>query len=166
MKPLFKLGIGIAVFVIVVDQLTKIWAEADLVLHDPVAVFPGLNMTLAYNTGVAFSMFDDWGDFGRWLLSTLAIVVSIVLVVWLWRLNATEKLLAIALGFVLGGALGNVIDRVMYGHVIDFIHVYYQDWNYPAFNAADAAITLGAILLIWDALFAKHEKVDSDNKSK
>ncbi|PCH60710.1 MAG: signal peptidase II [Gammaproteobacteria bacterium] len=157
MKFPFKLGLLIAAVVVVVDQITKVWALNVLKLYEPVAVLPGLNMSLAYNPGVAFSMFDESGDMGRWLLSALAIVISLVLLVWLWRLQRNEKLLATGLGFVLGGAVGNVIDRVQLGYVVDFVDVYYQQSYWPAFNVADAAITLGAILLVWDALFSKRK---------
>ncbi len=160
MRSPFKLGIVVAMVVIVLDQITKVWALNALKLYEPVTVLPGLNMTLAYNPGVAFSMFDESGDAGRWLLSLFAIVVSVFLIVWLWRLLQHEKLLATGLGFVLGGALGNVIDRMRLGHVVDFVDVYYQTAHWPAFNVADSAITLGAILLIWDTLFGKHESTD------
>jgi len=166
MKPLFKLGVAIAIVVIGIDQFTKIWALNALVLHEPVALFTGLNMTLAYNPGVAFSMFDESGDVGRWLLSGLAIIISVVLLAWLWRLHHSERLLAVGLGFVLGGAVGNVIDRIYLGHVVDFIQVYYDQAYWPTFNMADSAITLGAALLIWDALFSKRdgaEKHDNDD---
>lgn len=159
----FKIGLLVAFVVIAVDQLTKIWALNALTLYEPVSVFPGLNMTLAYNTGIAFSMLDESGDAGRWLLSALAIVVSGVLLIWLWRLMRHEKLLAAALGFVLGGAIGNVIDRIRFGHVVDFIDVYYQQSHWPAFNVADSAITLGAVLLIWDTIFGKRSDVKHDN---
>lgn len=159
MKFPFKLGLLIAAVVVVVDQITKVWALNSLKLYESVAVLPGVNMTLAYNPGVAFSMFDESGNMGRWLLSALAIVISLVLLVWLWRLQRSEKLLAAGLGFVLGGAVGNVIDRIQLGHVVDFVDVYYQQAHWPAFNVADAAITLGAILLVWDTLFNKREGV-------
>jgi len=163
MKSLFKLGVTIAIVVISIDQLTKIWALNALVLHQPEALFAGLNMTLVYNSGMAFSMFDESGDVGRWLLSGLAIVISVVLLVWLWRLHHSERLLAVALGFVLGGAVGNVIDRIQLGYVVDFVDVYYQTWHWPAFNVADSAITLGAILLLWDTFFGKHEGAEKHN---
>ncbi len=163
MKPLFKLGITIAIVVIAIDQWTKIWALNALVLHEPVPLLTGLNMTLVYNSGVAFSLFDESGDVGRWLLSGLAIVISVVLLIWLWRLLRGQRLLAVALGFVLGGAVGNVIDRIQLGYVVDFVDVYYQASHWPAFNVADSAITLGAILLIWDTIFGKHEDNDSSS---
>ncbi|NOX26789.1 MAG: signal peptidase II [Gammaproteobacteria bacterium] len=162
MKLPFKLGLFVALFVIAVDQLTKLWALDVLLPYDPVAIFSGLNMTLAFNPGVAFSLFDDSGDMGRWLLSGLAIAVSIFLVIWLWRLVHDERFIAGALGLVLGGALGNVIDRIRLGYVVDFVDVYYKQSHWPAFNIADAAITLGAILLVWDTLF--HQEKQSAKK--
>ncbi|MBL1433199.1 MAG: lipoprotein signal peptidase [Gammaproteobacteria bacterium] len=163
MKLPLKIGLLLAVVVIVIDQQTKVWALSVLTLYEPVAIFSGLNMTLAYNPGVAFSLFDEYGDAGRWLLSALAIGVSIFLLAWLWRLQQNERFMGAALGLVLGGALGNVIDRIQFGHVVDFVDVYYQQAHWPAFNVADAAITLGAMLLVWDTLFGKHNDKSSDD---
>jgi signal peptidase II len=138
--------------VIVLDQLSKWLAATQLVLHQPLALLPSLNLTLMYNTGAAFSFLSDAGGWQRWLFTGLAVIVSVALVIWLARLPARQHLVAAALAFILGGALGNVIDRIRLGHVIDFIQVYYKDWYFPAFNAADSAITLGVILLLLDAV--------------
>lgn len=160
MKLPFKLGASIALVVIVIDQLTKVWASNALTLYQAKPVFTGLNLTLAHNPGIAFSMFDDSGDLGRWLLVVLALVVSLVLLLWLWRLAQSERLVALAIGFILGGALGNVVDRILLGYVIDFIDVYYRQAHWPAFNIADSAISVGAVLLIWDAFFGKRQPQD------
>jgi len=109
-------------------------------------------MTLAHNYGAAFSFLSDAGGWQRWLFTGLASVVTLVLIVWLFRLQAKEKLTAAGLGLIIGGAVGNLIDRVLNGYVVDFIDVYYQDWHWPAFNLADSAITCGVILLLLDAL--------------
>ena len=109
-------------------------------------------MTLAHNYGAAFSFLSDAGGWQRWLFTGLALVVTVVLIVWLFRLPAKEKLTAAALGLIIGGAVGNLIDRIMNGYVVDFIDVYYLDWHWPAFNVADSAITGGVILMLLDAL--------------
>jgi len=115
-----------------------------------------LSWTLAYNTGAAFSFLADSGGWQRWLFTLIAVVVSVVLVVWLKRLGRGDTWLAIALALVLGGAVGNLFDRVVLGHVVDFILVHWQDrWRFPAFNLADSAITVGAIMLALDMFKSK-----------
>ena len=143
--------------VLALDQLTKQLAEHYLQLHDPVAVVPGFNLMLAYNTGAAFSFLHDAGGWQRWFFATLSTVVSAGIVWWMWRLDASERWLAVALALILGGALGNLWDRLVLGHVVDFVQLYYQRWAYPAFNIADSAITVGAVMLIVDSLFFKRE---------
>jgi signal peptidase II len=115
-------------------------------------IFPGFNFTLIYNEGAAFSFLSNAGGWQRWAFTALSIVISIVLIVWLKTLDRNKRVLAAGLAFILGGAIGNVIDRILYGHVIDFIDVYYKSHHWPAFNLADSAITLGACLLIFDML--------------
>jgi signal peptidase II len=115
-----------------------------------------LSWTLAYNTGAAFSFLADSGGWQRWLFTLIAVVVSVVLVVWLKRLGRGDTWLAVALALVLGGAVGNLFDRVVLGHVVDFILVHWQDrWRFPAFNLADSAITVGAIMLALDMFKSK-----------
>lgn len=138
--------------VIAADQITKYLASTYLLLHDPVAILPGFNLTLVHNTGVAFSFLAHGGDWTRWFLVILAVVVSLVIVVWLTRLPAAQTLAAVALALILGGAVGNVWDRIQYGYVVDFVDVYYGVWHWPAFNVADSAIMIGAALLIVDTL--------------
>ncbi len=147
---------GLSVLVIVLDQLTKQLAEAQLVLHQPVNIFAGLNFTLLYNKGAAFSFLSDAGGWQRWFFTLLSLAISAVLVVWLHRLTADKRILAVGLALILGGAIGNVIDRILFGHVIDFIDVYYQSYHWPAFNIADSAISLGALLLIIDMFKGEH----------
>ena len=144
--------------VIALDQLSKWLAETQLVPHQSLALLPSLNLTLMYNSGAAFSFLSDAGGWQRWLFTGLAAIVSIGLVIWLARLPARQRWVAAALAFILGGAIGNVIDRIRLGHVIDFIQVYYSDWYFPAFNAADSAITLGVVVLLLDALFGEGRK--------
>jgi signal peptidase II len=141
----------VSVVVLLVDQCTKLLADAMLVLHQQVAVIPYLALFKAYNPGAAFSFLSDASGWQRWFFVVLAIIVIAVLLVWLWRLSAAEAATSLALSLILGGAVGNLIDRLVYGYVIDFIDVYYGSWHWPAFNVADAAISVGAFLLLLDA---------------
>ena len=140
--------------VIVLDQVTKFLAETLLTFHQPVPVLPSFNLLLTYNTGAAFSFLAGAGGWQRWFFLGLGSLVSIGLIVWLRRLKPTETRLATALALILGGAIGNLIDRAWLGQVIDFIQLYYQHWYWPAFNLADSAITLGAALLVLDSLWS------------
>jgi len=144
--------LSLSVLVFVLDQLSKLYFEGTLTLYQQIVLIPDyFSWTLAYNTGAAFSFLADADGWQRWFFAAIALVVSGVLVVWLKRLKADETWLALALALVLGGALGNLFDRVAYGHVIDFILVHWQNrWYFPAFNLADSAITVGAILLALD----------------
>ncbi len=140
---------------VVLDQLTKVIAEAELILHQPVAIFPSFNFTLMYNRGAAFSFLSEAGGWQRIFFVTLSTVISIFLFFWLRQISRDEKqkhdqLLQIAIAFILGGAIGNLIDRASTGAVVDFIQVYYSTYYFPAFNIADSAITAGAALLILD----------------
>jgi len=138
--------------VIVLDQLTKLWASTSLDYGVPVPVMPLFNLTLMHNTGAAFSFLSEGSGWQRWFFALLALVISVVLVVWLTRLKPQQRWLAVALTLVLGGALGNVIDRVYLGYVIDFLDFYYHKWHWPAFNIADSAISVGAVMLVIDSL--------------
>lgn len=142
----------LSVLVFVLDQASKLFFENSLSLYQQIVVIPDyFSWTLAYNKGAAFSFLASESGWQRWFFAAIAVVVSAVLVVWLKRLKAHETWLALALALVLGGAIGNLFDRVVYGHVIDFILVHWQNrWYFPAFNLADSAITLGAILLALD----------------
>lgn len=144
---------AIAVCVVVVDQLSKLAAQAFLGYHEPVALLPVLNLTLSYNPGAAFSLLGEAGGWQRWLFMAFALAVSVFLVVWLRRLPPGERWQTWGLALILGGAVGNVIDRVAYGHVVDFIHVYWRDWHYPIFNVADSAITVGVVVVLIHAFF-------------
>ena len=140
---------------IFLDQLTKKIAEAELLLHKPVAILPSFNFTLMYNKGAAFSFLSEAGGWQRIFFVTLSCVISIFLFFWLRQISHDEKqksnhLLQAAIALILGGAIGNLIDRAMTGAVVDFIQLYYSTYYFPAFNIADAAITAGAALLILD----------------
>ena len=148
----------LSVIVILIDQLTKWFAEAMLVPYQPVPIIPMFNLTLAYNTGAAFSFLSDAGGWQRWFFIILTIIVIIVLFGWLWRMRAEEKLHAVSISLILGGAIGNLIDRVLLGHVIDFLDVYYDQYHWPIFNIADSAITVGVMLLIIDLFWNEHRE--------
>lgn len=138
--------------VIVVDQASKAWMLYHFVLFERLHVLPVLDIVLTYNTGAAFSMLADAAGWQRWVFVALALGVSVALTVWLRRLAAaTHALIACGLALIVGGALGNMLDRLRLGHVIDFIHVHWGAHYFPAFNAADSAITVGAGLLLLDA---------------
>jgi signal peptidase II len=138
--------------VLVLDQLTKAWVSASFSLYERINVLPFLDITRVHNRGAAFSFLSTAAGWQRWFFAALALAVSVMIVVWLRRLPAGQRLLAASLALVLGGALGNLWDRLQLGYVIDFIDVYYGSWHWPAFNVADSAITVGAALLILDAL--------------
>ena len=141
--------------VIVLDQISKWLALAELQPYEPVAVIDGLlNWMLAFNPGAAFSFLADSGGWQRWFFTVLAIVVSAVLVVWLSRTARNHWREAVPLALIIGGAIGNVIDRVRLGHVVDLIDVYVGQYHWPAFNIADSAICIGAVALVAFSLFA------------
>ena len=147
----------LSLLVLVIDQVSKAHFEGSLEMFQQIVVIPDyFSWTLAYNTGAAFSFLADSSGWQRWLFALIAVVVSAVLVVWLKRLGRDDTWLAIALALVLGGALGNLYDRIALGHVIDFILVHWQNRHYfPAFNFADSAITVGAIMLALDMFKSK-----------
>jgi len=143
----------ISLLVIVVDQLSKLWIERTMSLGDSFVVLPILDIVRAHNTGAAFSFLADAGGWQRWAFTLLAVGVSIALVFWMRKLAlATQGLLAFGLTLIVGGAIGNVIDRVEHGYVVDFVHVHWGPHYFPAFNVADAAISIGAVLVILDSL--------------
>lgn len=142
----------LSALVVVLDLASKAIATHYLVLYQPVPVFPGFNWTLAHNAGAAFSFLSNGSGWQRWFFSLIALLVSIGITIWMKRLNSAQTLLAIALALVLGGAIGNLWDRVTLGYVVDFIDVYYQQSHWPAFNVADSAISVGAVLLVIDSL--------------
>lgn len=145
----------LALAVVLLDQLTKAWAVAGLSGAGRMELTACFSLTLAYNSGAAFSLLADAGGWQRWFLALLSAGVSAALVIWLSRLSRAERLLSLALALVLGGALGNLYDRIALGHVVDFLDFHWRGSHFPAFNIADSAITIGAVLLIWEALFVK-----------
>jgi signal peptidase II len=162
-----RLWLTIAAAVIALDQITKHLAAAWLNPQESLAVLPFFNFTLAYNAGAAFSFLADSAGWQRWFFVMLALVVSAVILGWLWRLGPGERWSGVALSLILGGALGNVVDRMFFGHVVDFIDVYYVagscmplfspvpvggglQCHWPAFNLADSAISMGAVMMVVD----------------
>jgi signal peptidase II len=143
----------ISVLVIAVDQLTKLWIEPTMVLGDSFVVLPVLDIVRAHNPGAAFSFLATAGGWQRWAFSALAVCVSLGLIYWLRTIaRATHGLLASGLALILGGAIGNVIDRIEHGYVVDFVNAHWDFHYFPAFNVADSAICIGAGLVILDAL--------------
>lgn len=148
----------LAVVIVVADQFSKALASAGLVYADPVAVWFWLNITLHHNQGAAFSFLSGAGGWQRWFFAALALVVSAAIALWLRQVGRSQRLLAGGLALVLGGALGNLADRLRLGYVVDFISVHYRDWYFPTFNVADAAITVGAALILLDSLRGEREQ--------
>ena len=144
------------------DQWTKWLAETKLTFHQPVPVIePVLNWTLAYNYGAAFSFLADQGGWQKWFFAGLALVMAVFLTFYLTKTPRTARLLNTGLALVLGGAVGNLVDRLLHGHVIDFIHVHYADaWHYPIFNVADMGICVGVALIVIDMLFLEGKRQD------
>lgn len=151
-----------AVVVVIVDQIAKLWATMTLQYGIPKVILPVFNFTLQHNTGAAFSFLHDAGGWQRWLFSAIALIVGVALMVWMARLKRGQTLLMTSLALVLGGALGNVVDRLRFGYVVDFISVHYADYYFPAFNVADSAITIGAGLLLLDMLLNPHHHSSSE----
>jgi signal peptidase II len=150
---------SLATLIVVFDQLTKSAILKWVPLYDKIPVNSFINITHQRNAGAAFSFLSDASGWQRWFFILLATTVSCVIGVWLWRIRTEGPLiLAAGLALVLGGAIGNVIDRVLHGHVIDFIQVLIFGWPFPSFNVADSAITVGAVFLIVDALFLSGRK--------
>ena len=139
---------AIPAVVVVLDQWTKLAVEGALELYERVPITSFFNITLAYNPGAAFSFLADMGGWQRWFFTIVSAVVSVVLAVWLARMSRAERMLSIAISLILGGAVGNLIDRVAHGHVIDFIQVHAGGRYFPSFNVADSAITAGTALLL------------------
>ena len=152
----------LSMVVVTIDQWTKWLAETKLSFHEPVTVIePFLNWTLAYNYGAAFSLLADAGGWQKWFFSGLAFVMSVSLIIYLLKVPRKAKLLSMGLALVLGGAVGNLIDRLLNGKVTDFIHVHYADvWHYPIFNIADIGICIGIALIVIDMLFLEGKRQD------
>jgi signal peptidase II len=138
----------VSIVVILVDQLSKYWAITHLNAYQPEKLLPMLNVTLAYNTGAAFSFLNSAGKWHLWFFIGFSLLMSIVLIVWIIRTHHTARLQLFSFSLILGGAIGNFIDRAHFGYVVDFIDVYYKTHHWPVFNIADSAICVGAFLLL------------------
>ncbi len=149
--------LSLSLIILILDQITKTWVSTHLSFNQPVNILPYFDLRLLHNPGAAWSFLADQGGWQRWFLSLLAIIVSIVIMVWLTRLDSKQRWLACGLALILGGALGNVMDRIIFGYVVDFIDIYYQGWHWPAFNIADIGISIGAVMLLIDAIIFKQE---------
>jgi len=150
MKWLWLSGVAL-----ILDQISKIWIDMNMSLYQSIPVFSGFSLTYAHNYGAAFSFLSDAGGWQRWFFAVLAAVISAGLVVYLRQLKPNETLLAVALSLILGGAVGNLIDRVLYGYVIDFLDVYYKSYHWPVFNIADSAITVGVAFILYESFMTK-----------
>jgi signal peptidase II len=146
--------LALAFAIIVFDHLTKWWVSATLDYQQFIPVLPFFSLVRVHNTGAAFSILADAGGWQRWFFIAIGVIATVIIVRLLKR-HAHEKRMALALALVLGGALGNVIDRVVLGYVVDFLYFHYRGFAWPAFNVADSAISVGAALLIWDSLRGK-----------
>lgn len=146
----------LSLLIFIADQASKYWVVATFIPYKPVSVIPLLNFTLAYNTGAAFSFLSKAGDWHRWFFAGFSLVVSIALIIWLRRTAKQAYLQAAGISLILGGAVGNLIDRAFQGYVVDFIDVYYASHHFATFNLADSAICIGAALLILD-MFVNRE---------
>ena len=150
----------LSALVILLDLGTKFWVSSTLSYNDPLFVLPVFDLRLLHNTGAAFSFLAGADGWQRWLFAGIALVVSVFILRWLRETPKSVVTLAMSYTLILGGALGNLFDRIVHGYVVDFISVHYAGWYFPAFNIADMAITCGAMLLIYDSLFlAKKREV-------
>lgn len=145
--------LALAAGVVALDLWTKYLAMANLELFRPVPMTGWFNLTLAHNTGAAFSLLAEGGGWQRWFFIVVASGISVFLLGWLWRLPLAARALPVALMLVLGGAIGNLIDRIRFGYVVDFIDLHYAGWHWPAFNLADSAIVVGVGLMLLESLF-------------
>ena len=145
----------VTLIVLIIDRVTKYLALQHLPPYAEVPVVPHFSLTLAYNKGAAFSFLSSASGWQAWVFGGVAVLVSIGILIWLSRLSAQQRWLSVALTFIIGGALGNLSDRFLYGYVIDFLDFYATHWHWPAFNIADSAICVGAVMLFLDALLTR-----------
>tara|TARA_B110000459_G_C16609199_1_gene495204 strand:- start:855 stop:1307 length:453 start_codon:yes stop_codon:yes gene_type:complete len=138
----------LSAFVVLADQLTKNIVTENFLYGENFNVFSGVNLILIHNAGAAFSFLSDAGGWQRWLFLLISLIVSIILAAWLYRLKKTQFFMSLSLSLILGGAIGNLIDRIFLGYIIDFIDIFYKSYHWPVFNIADASITLGVAIFI------------------
>ncbi len=153
----------LSLLIIIADIGSKYAFSETFYLGETLPVMPFFNITLVHNYGMAFGLLSEQGGWQRWFLAAIALLVGIVIIIWIIRLKSNETLLAISLSCILGGALGNLIDRIYLGYVVDFIDVFINTWHWPSFNIADIAISIGTGLLLIDAyLQYKKEKIENN----
>ena len=145
----------VTAIILLLDRFSKIEIQRSLEPYSVKPIFPGFNLTLLYNKGAAFSLLDSQSGWQSWFLGAIALTVSIAILIWLYRIPSSKRWLSIALSLILGGALGNLSDRLLYGRVVDFLQFYAGNLYWPSFNIADSAVCVGAFMLFLDALFRK-----------
>lgn len=165
MMKLSHKGLLLALGILIGDQASK-WWMMEHVMNPPqvISLTPFFNLVVAWNRGVSFGLFGSDSPYASWILSLIALVIVGFLVRWLWQVEKCHQ--AAAIGMIIGGALGNVVDRLLYGAVYDFIDIHVAGYHWPAFNVADSGITVGAIILVLDSLFAKSDNDNSDSTSE
>ena len=144
----------LSIVIIIADRIVKMFMQQHLTVGLPLPITPFFNLTLLHNSGAAFSFLSAASGWQRWLFTVIAMVISILLVIWLYRLPRQQCLIAVAIALIVGGALGNLWGRISYGYVIDFLDFHINNWHWPAFNIADSAVCIGVVLLIIDMLRA------------
>lgn len=169
MKKLFNdtglRWLWLTILLIIIDQVTKQWISSTFDYRETLAVFPHFNLTYVHNPGAAFSFLADQGGWQRWFFTGVASIASIVFIVWMGKTPKKQRLLCISFALILSGAMGNLIDRALFGYVIDFLDFYWEEYHFAAFNIADSAIFVGAALMILDS-FTNTEPPTKVNKEK
>lgn len=155
--------IWLSVIVVILDQWSKLSVVGNMKLFESIQILPFFNLTYVHNYGAAFSFLGDAGGWQRWLFTAIALGVSTMILWWLKQTPKSQRLLPIAFSLILGGAIGNVYDRISYGYVVDFLDFYFNNYHFPAFNIADSAIFVGAVLLIYDMFFGQGNQANEDN---
>lgn len=157
--------LALSLILFIADQATKITILNTLELYQDINILPIFDITHVHNYGAAFSFLSDAGGWQRYFFTIIAVVISTLLIYWMYKTPTEQKLLLTSYALILSGALGNVWDRINYGYVVDFLHFYYQSWSFPAFNVADIAISIGAFFLILDAIF-EHKREQQAKSEK
>lgn len=161
----FNAWLGLAAVVVVLDQISKAWILSAFHTGESIRVLPIFDLVLFFNPGASFSFLADAGGWQRWFFTVLAIIVSVWLVILL-RKHASERLMSLSLALILGGAIGNVIDRLRFGAVVDFLHFHWNEHYFPAFNVADSCISVGVALMLWYELFGKGTRDDRARETR
>jgi len=150
--------LGLSLVVFVLDQVSKHWVITYFSLYESVEIMPSVNLTYVHNMGAAFSFLSSAGGWQRWFFVVIAVIATTVLMIWLSRLKPSERWMAVTLSLILGGAVGNLYDRISYGYVVDFIDVYYGSYHWPVFNVADSAISIGVVMMLIDIFRGEDSK--------